>query len=293
MTRTLPPLLSARAFEFAARNLSFQSAADELHVTASAISHQVKALEDFLEVQLFRRDHRGVSLTPEGSRYLAKLHKAFDEIAVATADIREGKLSGRLSVGATSAFISRWIFPRVKSFTQAFPKIDLHFQALVGPVDFDRQELDVAVRVGRKEWTGLRCDRIMSSPLFTVCSPELRSSLATPCDLRRQVLLHYDNGEEWSRWLKEANVDGPRFDDCNLLLQAAVEGQGVALTFTALAARELRAGQLVRPFKLQLLPEAWYYIVSPEASANRPKIAAFREWILKEAQGNMKEGIAA
>jgi LysR family glycine cleavage system transcriptional activator len=120
-----------------------------------------------------------------------------------------------------------------------------------------------------------------------------------PSDLREQVLLHYDNGEEWSRWLRAASVEGidttvgPRFNDCNLLLQAAAEGQGVAMTFTALAARELLAGQLVKPFELQLLPEAWYYVVSPEVSAGRPKTAAFREWVLEQAKASTQEAIAA
>ena len=290
MKRTLPPLLATRAFESAARNLSFQVAADELHVTASAISHQIRSLEEYLGLALFCRDHRGVSLTPEGTRYLMSLGKALDEIASATADIRERKLSGQLRVGATSAFISRWIFPRLKRFTSSYPLIDLDLQALVGPVDFGAQRLDLAICMGPQERDGFRCWRIMSSPLFVVCNPGLRKVLKQPSDLKGQVLLHFDNGEEWSRWLEAARVEGidvssgPRFNDCNLLLQAAVEGQGVALTFTALADRELSSAQLIKPFELQLLPDAWYYIVCPGGAASRPKIAAFRDWILSEAQ---------
>ena len=247
MTRELPPLLSARAFEAAARHLSFQEAAEELHVTPSAISHQVRSLETFLGVELFRRDHRGVTLTADGKVYQAKLRGAFDNIAIATADVMQRRLCGSFVLGATSAFISRWILPRLKRFTAGFPRINLDLRALVAPVDFDKQNFDMAITIGPKQWSGLRADRIMSTPLFTICSPELGKSLKYPSDLRGQALLHYDQGEEWSRWLKAARVDmdssvGPRFNDCNVMLQAAAEGNGVGLTFTALAARELSSG---------------------------------------------------
>lgn len=291
MTRDLPPLLSVRAFEAAARHLSFQEAADELHVTPSAVSHQVRSLETFLGVELFRRDHRGVTLTVEGRTYLEKLGDAFDHIAIATADVRRGKLSGRFVLGATSAFISRWILPRLGRFISSLPGIDLKLESLVAAADFQKQDLDMAIAIGPKEWPGLRADRIMSTPLFTICSPRLRKKLATPNDLRGQTLLHYDQGEEWSRWLRVAGVDmdasaGPIFNDCNVLLQAAVEGHGVALSFTGLAERELTSGQLVKPFELQLSPTLWYYVISPESSADVPKAAAVRKWILQEAQAD-------
>ncbi len=299
MTRLLPPLLSARAFEAAARHLSFHLAADELHVTPSAISHQVKSLETFLDVKLFQRTHQGVALTREGDGYLAELRQAFGIIATATADLRQGKLSGSLVVGATSAFISRWILPRLKRFASAYPDIDLNFNALVAPADFAKQQLDVVICMGPKDWTGLRADRITRSPMFPVCSPELAETLKQPADLRDRTLLHYDNGEEWGRWLHAARVEGvdlasgPRFNDCNLMLQAAVESHGVGLTFTALADRELRTGQLVKPLAQMFLPEAWYYIVSPEASADRPKVAAFRNWILHMAREDAEHVLAA
>jgi LysR family glycine cleavage system transcriptional activator len=291
MNRQLPPLLAVRAFEAAARHLSFQNAADELNVTPSAVSHQLRSLEVFLGVELFRRDHRGVTLTAEGSTYLRKLGDAFDRIAVATADVRQQKLRGRFVIGATSAFISRWILPRLSRFTASYPDMDLNFKALVEAADFQRQDLDMAIAVGPKEWPGLRCDRIMSSPLFTICSPTLRKSLKRPSDLREQTLLHYDQGEEWARWLQAAGVVmdssiGPRFNDCNVMLQAAVEGHGVGLSFTALAERELDAGQLVKPFELQLLPDAFYYVISPLPSADLAKVAAVRKWILAEARSD-------
>jgi LysR family glycine cleavage system transcriptional activator len=176
MTRELPPLHSVRAFEAAARHLSFQDAADELHVTPSAVSHQVRSLEKFLGVELFRRDHRGVTLTAEGRTYLKKLEDAFDHIALATADVRQGKLSGRFVLGATSAFISRWVLPRLGRFMSSYPGVNLNLEALVGPADFQKQDLDMAIAIGPKDWPGLRADRIMSTPLFTICSPRLRGT---------------------------------------------------------------------------------------------------------------------
>jgi LysR family glycine cleavage system transcriptional activator len=291
MTRELPPLLSARAFEAAARHLSFQEAADELHVTPSAISHQVRSLEAFLGVELFRRDHRGVILTAEGDAYLCKLRKAFDTMASATADIKREKLSGRFVLGATSAFISRWIVPRFSRFAAEFPNINVELKALVTALDFAKQDLDMAVTIGPRDWPGLRADRIMSTPLFVICSPKLATAMKKPSDLRSQTLLHYDQGEEWSRWLKKAGVEmdssaGPRFNDCNVMLQAAVEGNGVALSFTALARRELEEGKLVGLFELKISPNAWYYVISPDNSADMPKPTALRKWILKEAQSD-------
>jgi DNA-binding transcriptional LysR family regulator len=146
--------------------------------------------------------------------------------------------------------------------------------------------------MGPRDWTGLRADRIMSSPLFTICSPAMGELLRTPSDLRGKILLHYDQGEEWARWLKAAGVDmdsssGPRFNDCNVMLQAVVQGNGVGLTFTALAERELAAGQLIKPFDLKLLPDAWYYVISPLQSADLPKVAAVRKWILQEAEADV------
>ena len=291
MTRELPPLPSARAFEAAARHMSFQGAAEELHVTPSAISHQVRSLEMFLGVELFRRDHRGVTLTMEGDAYLAKLREAFDQIAIATAAVKKRKLSGSLALGATSAFVSRWILPRLTRFSASYPEIDLNLKALVEPVDFQKHNLDMAIAMGPKDWPGLRSDRIMSSPLFAICSPAIGELLKKPSDLRGKTLLHYDQGEEWARWLKAAEIDmdsssGPRFNDCNVMLQAAVQGIGVGLSFTALAEKELAAGQLVKPFDLKLLPDAWYYVVSPSPSADLPKLTAVRKWILHEAESD-------
>jgi len=292
MTRELPPLMSARAFEAAARHLSFQGAAEELHVTPSAISHRVRSLEGFLGVALFRRNHRGVALTAKGHAYLSKLQLAFDHIALATAEVREGKLRGRFALGATSAFISRWMLPRLKRFSAMFPGISLDLRALVGPVDFPKQDLDMAITMGPKDWIGLCADRLMSSPLFTICSPGVGESLIHPSDLRQQTLLHYDQGESWSRWLQAAGVEmnssaGPRFNDCNLLLQAAAEGHGVGLSFTALAEREFREGLLITPFDLRVLPDAWYYVISPAAPAELPTAVAIREWILQEAKADV------
>ena len=292
MNRDLPPFHAVRAFEAAARHLSFRRAAQELHVTQSAISHQVKALESFVGTRLFHRAPKGVSLTEAGETYLPAIGEALDRISGVTERLRTRDLSGPLTVGATSAFASRWIVPRLGRFAERYPDVDVHICALSGPVDFERDEMDVIVSYGWGDWPGLCADRMMGSALYPVCSPRLIDGdppLHSPADLRHHTLLHYDFGEAWEQWLQAVEIDcvdpsrGPRFNDCNLMLQAAVEGQGVALTFDALVAPEFAAGQLVKLFNVSFMPTAWYYVLCAEARSHQPKVTAFRDWMLEES----------
>ncbi len=291
MIRQIPPFPAVRAFEAAARHLSFKRAAEELHVTQSAISHQVKSLEQYLGVALFRRKPQGVNLTDAGKTYLPQIGGALDRIVSASERLRADRLTGPLTVGMSSAFASRWMVPRMGGFRDAFPTVDIRIATFARPVDFSRDDVDVAIRVGLGDWPGLEARRLASSVQFPVCSPKLslgRTPLQNPADLRRHTLLHYDYGEEWPRWLEAAGVSGvdgsrgPRFDDCNVMLQAAIDGQGVALSFSTLAARDLEAGRLVSLFDVKTMPIAWFYVVFPEASADRPKVVAFIDWLLDE-----------
>ena len=294
MNRDLPPFPAVRAFEAAARHLSFKRAAGELGVTQSAISHQVKALESFVGARLFRRAPQGVSLTRAGATYLPVLGEALDRIAGVTERLRATDLSGSLTVSASSAVAARWIVPRLDRFAELYPDIDVRISTSSGLVDFARDEIDIAVRYGHGDWPGLRADRMFGSPLFPVCGPALRDGdppLREPADLRHHTLLHHDLGEAWEHWLKVAGVNcvdaarGPRFDDCNLMLQAASEGQGVALTFSALVAPDMAAGKLVTLFDVGVPAASWYYVVYPQGRARQPKIVAFRDWLLDEAVG--------
>ncbi len=293
MSRRLPPLNALRAFEAAARHLSFTRAADELHVTQTAISHQIKGLEERLGVRLFRRLPRGLLLTEEAQRYLPPVRDAFDRIAAATAQLAAGSSSGSLTVSVLPSFAAKWLVPRLGRFRAAHPDLDLRISSSSQLVDFARDDVDVGIRMGRGNYPGLRVDRLFGESVVPVCSPELLSGphpLRRPVDLRHHVLLHDDDHTGWQLWLELAGVEGvdarrgPILTDSAMVVQAAADGQGVALARSVLAAGDLAAGRLVRPFEVSLPHDLAYYLVSPEATAEQPKIRAFRAWVLAEAK---------
>jgi len=292
MKRNLPPFSAIRAFEAAARHLSFKRAAEELHVTQSAVSHQIKALEDFLGVVLFRRETRGVVLTDAGRIYMPALEEALDGIASATDRLRGDRTRDTLSVRTTPAFASRWLLPRLNAFKVDHPEITVNLTTSIEPVDFAGDRIDIAVWYGYGEWPQLESESLLRSRLVPVCSPALLRdgpALHRPADLRHYTLLHNAMSDDWTRWLHAAGARsvaatrGPRFGDCNLMMQAAVEGQGIALAFEALVAADLTANRLVELFDVELLPEAWYYILVPPGAKRRPKVAAFHDWLREEA----------
>ena len=293
MARRLPPLNALRAFEAGARHLSFTKAADELHVTQAAVSHQVKALEDHLGVRLFRRLTRRLALTEEGRALLPVVSEAFDRIAEAAERIgRDGGRPRTLTVSVTPSFGGRWLVHRLSRFWRAHPDIDLRLHHSIQLVDFDRDDVDMAVRWGRGSWPGLAADFLMHVGVTPVCSPALLEGprpLRTPDDLRHHTLLHEDDFEGWTEWLAAAGVTevdprrGPVIDDTGVVIQLAIAGQGVALGRTALIREDLAAGRLVRPFDLSLESDLAYHIVYPPRSLSRPKVRAFREFLLAEA----------
>ncbi len=293
MARRLPPLNALRAFEAAARHLSFTRAAEELHVTQAAISHQVKALEEHLGRKLFRRLNRALLLSDDGQAYLPSVSRAFALLNDATRDLLERDAPGPLTVSALPSFAARWLVPRLGRFRQIHPDIDLRIDPSAALTDFASGDVDVGVRYGRGKYPGLRADWLMTEDIFPVCSPALLSGehpLRAPGDLEHQVLLHDDGHGDWRTWLLAAGIDrvdptrGPIFTDSSMLIQAAMAGQGVALARGVLAADELAAGRLVRPFTLSLPTEYAYYLVCPQNTAEQPKIAAFRDWLLDEAR---------
>jgi LysR family glycine cleavage system transcriptional activator len=294
--RRLPPLNALRAFEAAARHLSFTRAAGELHVTQAAVSHQIKALEDHLGTRLFRRLNRGLRLTESGQAYLPPVAKALDVLHEATRDVAEGQAAGPLTVSVLPSFAAGWLVPRLGRFRQRCPDIDLRIDPVPHLADFARGDVDVAIRYGRGRYPGLRADRLMAEDIFPVCSPTLMegpNALRRPDDLAHHTLLHDEGHGDWRTWLLAAGVTGidpargTIFIDSNMLIQAARAGQGVALARAVLARDELAAGQLVRPFA-QSLPtetEFAYYLVCPDERANERRIEAFRAWLLVEAAG--------
>lgn len=294
MATRLPPLKAVHYFEATARHMSLTKAAAELSVTHSAVSHQVKALEDWLGVRLFRRLNRKVVLTDAGQAYVRPVREAFERLAEASRQVRATE--DTLTVSTMPSFAAKWLVPHLGSFREAHPDIHVHIHASPKLVDFDREDVDVAIRYGRGNWPGLRIDHLLSEALFPVCSPRLLEGpvpLKEPADLVRHNLL---NDLEWSVdfwaiWLARAGLPdaNPRrslgFNHSNLMLQAAIDGLGVALTHQVLVADDLRAGRLVRPFDLAVPTDFSVYLVAPKATEERPKIAAFRKWLMDEIAG--------
>jgi LysR family transcriptional regulator, glycine cleavage system transcriptional activator len=292
MLRRLPPLNALKAFEAAARHESFTRAAEELCVTQGAVSHQVKALEATLGLKLFNRERQGLVLTEAGREYLAILRDALDRIALGTARIVQRQSSGVLTVSTSPDFAAKWLVNRLGHFAEAHPEIDLRVSATLHHVDFAREEVDLAVRHGDGNWAGLDVVRLCSEQLFAVCSPKLlagRQRVKNPSDVLRFPLLHLDDRTDWAKWLEAAGaVDakpshGPVLNRASMVIDAAVDGQGVALARTTLAAWDLITGRLVRPFSISLRLSKSYWIVCPKAASSLPKIKTFREWLLAEA----------
>jgi len=297
MLRRLPPLNALRAFESAARSESFTRAAEELCVTQAAVSQQVKALEATLGIKLFNRERQRLVITSAGREYLAVIRDALDRIAVGTERVVQRQSSGKLTVSTSPDFAAKWLVYRLSRFAEAYPGIELRVFATMQHVDFVREEIDLAVRHGDGTWVGLDAARLCSERLFPVCSPKLvsgRNRLVKPSDIIRFPILHLEDSKEWSRWFDAAGVTdadvshGPVFNRASMLIDAAVDGQGVALARTTLAAWDLINGRLVRPLAISLRVFNAYWIVCPKATTTLPKIATVRDWLLAEAADDLR-----
>jgi LysR family transcriptional regulator, glycine cleavage system transcriptional activator len=299
MSRRLPPLNSLRAFEAAARHLSFKKAAEELGVTPAAISHQVHALEDYCGVRLFDRLTRALRLTEAGRVALPHLSDGFDRLNEAVEAMRRTQGSGILTVSLAPSFGARWLVPRLDRLREAHPEFDVRLHATDALVSFSGDGVDVAVRYGRGTYRNLRSELLMSEVSFPVCSPKLLEKgppLRRPEDLRYHTLLHVQwAGEEeaapnWRMWLSAAGINGidfergPRFSFESMAIETAINGQGIALASGALVEADLTAGRLVRPFPPSVCEATAfsYYLVYPEHKAADPNVMAFREWLLNE-----------
>ncbi|MBI3436857.1 MAG: transcriptional regulator GcvA [Proteobacteria bacterium] len=292
MLRRLPPLNALKAFEAAARNESFTRAAEELCVTQGAVSHQVKALEATLGVKLFNRERQRLVITEAGREYLAVVRDALDRIAVGTQRLVQRQASGVLTVSTSPDFAAKWLVHRLGRFAETHRDIDLRVSATMQHIDFAREDVDLAIRHGDGNWAGLDVVRLCSEQLFPVCSPTLvsgRNRLAKPSDMLKFPLLHLDDRTAWSKWFDAAGVAdaevsrGPVLNRASMLIDAAVDGQGIALARTALAAWDLINRRVVKPFNTSLRLSKTYWIVCPKATSSLPKIATFRNLLLAEA----------
>ena len=302
-----PPLNALRAFEAAARHLSFKKAARELFVTPGAVSHQVKLLEDHLGVALFRRLTRALELTPEAQAMLPKVREGLASLQEAVERVRAREESGALTVMAPPGFATRWLVPRLAGFTRDFPDLELHVASRSDMIDGGEEELEMPppneapfmmVRFGRGHYPGLKVDEVFSALYVPVCSPRLLEGphpLRKPSDLRYHTLLHDDTVVEegarpsWDDWLESVGVEdvdatrGPHFSDASLALDAAIEGLGLTLAMKPLVRPDIEAGRLAMPFDITAPTSYSYYLLTSENDAEKASVAAFRRWILAEA----------
>lgn len=277
-----------RAFEAAAREKSLTKAASTLHVTHGAISHQIKALEEDLGVRLFERAGRGIRLTDEGERFALRVRAAFGELAAGVQELAERSNPRRVRLSVTPSFAARWLLPRIGRFTAAHPDLDLDISANIAVVDLVRDDIDFAIRYGMGQWPGVAADFLTDDVFFPACSPRIPGGIPrTPADLARYTLLRADD-EYWAPWFRAAGVDlpepdrGPSFNDSAHILQAAIEGQGVALARRTLIGNDLRNGVLVKPFEIEVPGTRSFYLVYLPRMTESPKLAAVRGWLGKE-----------
>jgi LysR family glycine cleavage system transcriptional activator len=277
-----------RAFEAAARERSLSRAAESLSLTHGAISHQIKALEQDLGVRLVERAGRGIRLTDEGERFAIRVRAAFAELSSAVQEIAHRANPRRLRVTCTPSFGARWLLPRIGRFIAAHPDIDLDISATNALVDFDRDDMDVAIRYGFGQWPGLFSEHLTDDSFFPVCSPRIPGGVPKrPEDLARYTLLRADD-EFWKPWFDVANVDlpeparGPTYNDSSHLLQAAADGQGIALARRTLIGKDLRNGVLVRPFAIEVAAPRKFFLVCPPRMQKTAKFDAFRRWLHDE-----------
>lgn len=301
MSRRLPPLNSLRVFEAVARHLSITKAADELSVTPAAVSHQVKTLEDHLGVPLFHRVNRNLLLTDAGQACLPGIREGFERLSGAIQEIDNLGEAGILSVSVAPSFAAKWLVPRLDSFAVQHPDIDVRVSASMQLMDFERDNVDLAIRYGAGRYPNLQVERLLKEEVFPVCSPKLLEGdepLSSPEGLRHHTLLHDDSPEDdiscptWPMWLKAAGIAevdgsrGPRFNQSSLVIEAAVLGRGVAMAKARLAAADLAEGRLVKPFEGSLPVDFAYYIVCPDSKLKLRKVRVFRDWLREQAEGH-------
>jgi LysR family transcriptional regulator, glycine cleavage system transcriptional activator len=296
--RKLSPLKSLQAFEAAARWLSFSKAAEELFVTPAAISQQIKLLESYLGVSLFRRLTRAVQLTDEAKTILPLVTEGFDQFAEAVERLVREEEAGILTVSSAPTFAIKWLVHHLADFNNSYPNIDVRLDASLDTRDFARDGIDVSIRLGMGDYPGLHVTRIFGEEVSPVCSPKLLGG-AKPLrdleDLKDHRLLHVDWGKlsahspDWRMWAKAAGIEdikvyrGPRFSVENMAIEAAINAEGIALVSHSAVVEDLKAGRLVKPFDLSVKTDIAYWLVCPKAHMRRPKVKVFCEWLMAEA----------
>jgi LysR family glycine cleavage system transcriptional activator len=288
--RTLP-LAALRAFEAAARHVSYSRAAEELNLTHGAISFQMRALKEELGVDLFKRQGRRMVLTPEGQRLFGYVRDGFARLEQGMEDVRAARRGQVLTVSVHPGFTSYWVIPRLADFQRQHPEIDVSLLPNTALTDFSREDIDMALRYGPGNWPGVVAVKLMDEEVFPVCSPRFNGGILPkqPRELADLTLLR-DARQPWGDWFKSIGLDlpepdrGPVYNEPSLVLQAAIAGQGIALARGALARPAIEAGHLTRLFPRGARARFSYYIVYPPAAASIPRVTTFRDWLLRQAE---------
>ncbi|WP_147126072.1 transcriptional regulator GcvA [Shimia ponticola] len=295
MSDRLPPLTALRAFEAAARHMSFQKAAEELNVTPAALSFQIKSLEEHLGHPVFRRLNRAVELTEAGRALAPGTTDGFTALSAAWRNVRRFTDQTHLTVTAGPAFTAKWLAPRLYEFARAHPEIELRFSASLRRMDFDRDAVDVAIRFGRGPYDGMYALPLTEEWVTPVMVPDLAEQFPTPESLRDATLISdqsidfLDPTVGWTEWFETMGVPspeltGPKFSQADHAVDAALAGVGVCLGRRSVVIKDLADGRLVAPFKIALLVGARFSFLCPDGMESRPHIAAFRDWILSEIE---------
>jgi len=295
MARRLPNFSALRAFEAAARHENFSRAAEELHLTHGAISHQVRGLEEELGRPLFVRNGRQVKITNDGLKFAQFLGKAFADIAAATDAMRAASINQRLTITSIPSFAARWLAPRLGRFIELHPDIEVVLQSSGHMQDLAREGVDVGIRFGRGNYPGMVVLRLMGDVYYPVVSPHYREGQlpATPADLARHTLLR--SVEHWTPWFNAAGLTLPEpsggllFEDLSMLVRSAADGNGVALVRHVVAMQEIASGQLLRLFNIATPSPDEYFFVTPPGSASKPQVLAFRSWLLEEIESFQRQ----
>ncbi len=288
--RRLPNLAALRAFEAAARHSNFSRAAEEIHVTHGAISHQVRALEEELGVALFVRHGKRIAVTPEGERFAATLRKALGEIAAAAQALRADASQKRVTITVLPALAARWLSPRLGRFIDQYPDLEVLLQSSNQLTDFMREQVDIGIRFGTGRYPGLAVEKLMDDYYYPIVSPRFNGGRLprTPSDLTRSLLLRSD-GDPWTPWFRAAGLDaaeptgGLVVQDSSVMVRVAAEGRGIGLARHSIALSAIEAGEVVRLFDIAVpCPHSYYLVCLPEA-LRKPQVRDFRDWLLAEA----------
>jgi LysR family transcriptional regulator, glycine cleavage system transcriptional activator len=300
MLRHIPGLQALKAFDAAARHLSFTRAAEELNVTPAAVSHQIKELEEQIGLPLFQRTSRQMALTRHGAVLRPAVSDALDGITRAVQKLRQGENPKQIKVTASPSIAAKWLVPRLDRFLEAVPGAEVRIDVSAAVLDFDRDDIDAAIRFGNGVYPGHAVHKMFSDVLFPVCSPALlngKKPIREPRDLLQHTLIHLDYEAQgavwpnWRMWMLAAGIRdfndtrGLHFSQTSLAVQAAIDGHGVALGDSTLVADDIAAGRLIKPFELALRspPQFAYHLITRKDGGERPIVKAFSSWVLDEA----------